>query len=51
MAMSVERLNQSSERIKESRRMLLETEECGISILGDLNQQHEALIESRNKVS
>ncbi|XP_044490168.1 vesicle transport v-SNARE 12 [Mangifera indica] len=50
MAMSVERLNQSSERIKESRRMLLETEECGISILGDLNQQHEALIESRNKL-
>lgn len=50
MAMSVERLNQSGERIKDSRRILLETEELGISIVEDLHQQRETLLHSRNKV-
>lgn len=50
MAMSVERLDQSSERIRESRRVVLETEELGVSIMEDLNQQRETLLHSRNKV-
>ncbi|KAJ4711401.1 Vesicle transport v-SNARE family protein [Melia azedarach] len=50
MAMSVERLNQSGERIKDSRRILLETEELGISIVEDLHQQRETLLHSRNKL-
>ncbi|MED6217490.1 Vesicle transport v-SNARE 12 [Stylosanthes scabra] len=44
MAMSTERLNQSSERIKESRRSMLETEELGASILQDLHQQRQSLL-------
>lgn len=50
LAMSVERINQSGERIRESRRVMLETEELGISIVEDLNQQRETLLNSRNKV-
>ncbi|KAL5826345.1 hypothetical protein ACOSQ3_018186 [Xanthoceras sorbifolium] len=50
VAMSVERLNQSGDRIKESRRIMLETEELGISIVEDLNQQRETLLHSRNKL-
>ncbi|QHN95632.1 Vesicle transport v-SNARE [Arachis hypogaea] len=34
-----ERLNLSSERIKESKRSMMETEELGASILQDLHQQ------------
>lgn len=50
MAMSVERLNQSSDKIMESRRTMLETEEIGVSILQDLHQQRETLLHSHQKV-
>lgn len=50
LAMSTERLNQSSDRITESRRTVLETEEIGVSILQDLHQQRETLLHSHNKV-
>jgi len=50
MVMSVERLNQSSDRIKESRRTILETEELGVSILQDLHQQRETLLHSHQKL-
>lgn len=50
LAMSVERIDQSGERIRESRRIMLETEELGISIVEDLNQQRETLLHSRNKL-
>ncbi|KAK2986884.1 hypothetical protein RJ640_007921 [Escallonia rubra] len=50
LAMSTERLNQSSDRIKESRRTVLETEELGVSILGDLHQQRETLLHSHKKL-
>lgn len=50
MVMSVERLNQSSDRIKESRRTVLETEELGVSILQDLHQQRETLLHSHQKL-
>ena len=48
--MSTERLDQSSDRIRESRRIALETEDLGVSILGDLHQQRETLLHSHNKV-
>ncbi|KAL4187602.1 hypothetical protein AMTRI_Chr09g39810 [Amborella trichopoda] len=45
---STEGLNQSSERIKESRRTTLETEELGVSILQDLHQQRQSLLHANN---
>ncbi|XP_078444286.1 vesicle transport v-SNARE 13-like [Wolffia australiana] len=48
LLMSTERLNQSSERIKESRRTMLETEELGVSILQDLHQQRQSLLHAHN---
>ena len=50
MTMSVERLNQSGDRIKESRRTMLETEELGVSVLEDLHQQRQTLLHAHNKV-
>ena len=50
LAMSTEKLNQSSERIKESRRTMLETEELGVSILQDLHQQRQTLLHAHEKV-
>ncbi|CAH9096704.1 unnamed protein product [Cuscuta epithymum] len=50
LAMSTERLNQSSGRIMESRRLALETEELGVSILEDLHQQRETLLHSHNQL-
>ncbi|XP_027100189.1 vesicle transport v-SNARE 12-like [Coffea eugenioides] len=48
--MTTERLNQSSDRIRESRRAALETEDLGVSILGDLHQQRETLLHSNTKL-
>ncbi|KAG8661722.1 vesicle transport v-SNARE 12 isoform X1 [Manihot esculenta] len=50
LSMSVERLNQSGDRIKESRRTMLETEELGVSILEDLHQQRQTLLHAHNKL-
>ncbi|KAH7550710.1 hypothetical protein ACOSP7_023755 [Xanthoceras sorbifolium] len=44
LLMTTERLNQSTDRIKESRRTMLETEELGVSILQDLHQQRQSLL-------
>ncbi|KAJ4780467.1 Vesicle transport v-SNARE family protein [Rhynchospora pubera] len=48
--MSTERLAQSSDRIKESRRVALETEELGSSILQDLHNQHQSLLHAHNSL-
>ncbi|KAJ4959632.1 hypothetical protein NE237_019542 [Protea cynaroides] len=48
LLMSTERLNQSSERIKEGRKTMLETEELGVSILQDLHQQRQSLLHAHN---
>lgn len=48
LLMSTERLTHSSERIKESRRTMLETEELGVSILQDLHQQRQSLLHAHN---
>ncbi|XP_010499010.1 PREDICTED: vesicle transport v-SNARE 12 [Camelina sativa] len=50
LAMSVERLDQSSDRIRESRRLMLETEEVGISIVQDLSQQRQTLLHAHSKL-
>ncbi|GLT56530.1 hypothetical protein SLA2020_295650 [Shorea laevis] len=44
LMMSTERLNQSSDRIKDGRRTMLETEELGVSILQDLHSQRQSLL-------
>ncbi|KAM7280408.1 hypothetical protein ACFE04_007542 [Oxalis oulophora] len=45
---STDRLNQSGDRIKESRRTMLETEELGVSILHDLHGQRQSLLHAHN---
>ncbi|XP_047152258.1 LOW QUALITY PROTEIN: vesicle transport v-SNARE 12-like [Vigna umbellata] len=50
LTMSVERLNHSSDRIREGHRTLLETEELGVSILQDLHSQRETLLNSQIRV-
>ena len=50
LLMSTGRLNQSGDRIKESRRTMLETEELGVSILQDLHQQRQSLLHAHNTV-
>ncbi|KAJ0713749.1 hypothetical protein HanPI659440_Chr13g0481951 [Helianthus annuus] len=42
--MSTERLNKSSDRVRDSRRTMLETEELGVSLLQDLHQQRQSLL-------
>lgn len=47
---TTERLDKSSDRIKESRRTMLETEELGVSILQDLHSQRQSLLHAHNTV-
>ncbi|XP_051136770.1 vesicle transport v-SNARE 13-like [Andrographis paniculata] len=48
LMVSTERLNQSSDRIRESRKTMLETEELGVSILQDLHQQRQSLLHAHS---
>ncbi|KAL9380974.1 hypothetical protein Peur_026631 [Populus x canadensis] len=48
LMMTTERLNQSGDRIKDSRRTMLETEELGVSILQDLHQQRQSLLHAHD---
>ncbi|KHN26270.1 vesicle transport v-SNARE 13-like isoform X1 [Glycine soja] len=50
LLMSTERLNQSSDRIKESRKTMLETEDLGEFILRDLHQQRESLLHAHKTI-
>lgn len=50
LLMSTERLNNSTDRVKESRRTMLETEELGVSILQDLHQQRQSLLHAHSTV-
>lgn len=50
LLMSTEKLNKSSDRVRESRRTMLETEDLGVSILSDLHQQRQALLHADNTV-
>ncbi|KAL8528372.1 hypothetical protein ACS0TY_005981 [Phlomoides rotata] len=48
LIMSTGRLNNSSNRIRESRKVMLETEELGVSLLQDLHQQRQSLLNANN---
>ncbi|KAK9748073.1 hypothetical protein RND81_02G033700 [Saponaria officinalis] len=48
LLMSTERVNQSTDRIKQSRRTMQETEDIGVSILEDLHQQRQSLLHAHN---
>ncbi|XP_051117949.1 vesicle transport v-SNARE 11-like [Andrographis paniculata] len=48
LLVSTERLNNSSNRIRESRKVMLETEELGVSLLQDLHQQRQSLLHANN---
>ncbi|CAK9186059.1 unnamed protein product [Ilex paraguariensis] len=48
LLMSTERLNKSNDRIRESRRTMLETEDLGVSLLQDLHQQRQSLLHADN---
>ncbi|KAJ4889753.1 Vesicle transport v-SNARE 12 [Raphanus sativus] len=50
LAMSMERLDQSSDRIRESRRLMLETEEVAISVVENLSQQRQTLLHAHSKL-
>lgn len=51
LLMSTERLNHSTDRLKDSRRTMLETEELGVSILQDLHLQRQSLLHAHTTVS
>lgn len=48
LMISTERLNKSGDRIKDSRRTMLETEELGVSILQDLHSQRQSLLHAHD---
>lgn len=48
LLMSTERLDKSSDRIRQSRRAMLETEELGVSLLDNLHQQRQSLLNANN---
>ncbi|EPS59265.1 hypothetical protein M569_15544, partial [Genlisea aurea] len=48
LLISTERLNNSTNRIRDSRKVMLETEELGVSLLQDLHQQRQALLHADN---
>ncbi|KAG5618531.1 hypothetical protein H5410_018355 [Solanum commersonii] len=48
LMMSTERLNHSSDRIRDSRKTMLETEDLGVSILQDLHQQRQSLLHAHD---
>ncbi|XP_027154494.1 vesicle transport v-SNARE 13 [Coffea eugenioides] len=45
---STDRLDKSSDRIRDSRKTMLETEDLGVSILQDLHQQRQSLLRADN---
>ncbi|XP_042061108.1 vesicle transport v-SNARE 11-like [Salvia splendens] len=51
LLMTTERLDNSSNRIKDSRKVMLETEELGVSLLQDLHQQRQSLLHADNTLN
>lgn len=47
---TTERLGKTSDRIKDSRRTMLETEDLGVSILEDLHSQRQSLLRAHDTV-
>ncbi|KZV45641.1 hypothetical protein F511_02301 [Dorcoceras hygrometricum] len=50
LVVSTEKLDNSSNRIRDSRRVMLETEELGVSLLQDLHGQRQALLRADDTV-
>ncbi|XP_071693526.1 vesicle transport v-SNARE 13-like [Rutidosis leptorrhynchoides] len=50
LLMSTERLNKSSDTVRDSRRTMLETEELGVSLLQNLHQQRESLLNAHGNL-
>ncbi|KAK4477599.1 hypothetical protein RD792_016835 [Penstemon davidsonii] len=48
LLMSTDKLNNSSNRIRDSRKVMLETEELGVSLLQDLHGQRQSLLNANN---
>ncbi|XP_057768664.1 vesicle transport v-SNARE 13-like [Salvia miltiorrhiza] len=48
---ATERLDNSSNRIRDSRKVMLETEELGVSLLQDLHQQRQSLSHADNTLN
>lgn len=48
---ATDRINRSGEKVKESRRQLIETEDLGVRILQDLHVQHQTLLHTQQMVS
>uniref|UniRef100_A0A803N299 Uncharacterized protein n=1 Tax=Chenopodium quinoa TaxID=63459 RepID=A0A803N299_CHEQI len=48
LLMSTERLNQSTDRVRQSRMTMQETEAIGVSILEDLHSQRQSLLHAHN---
>ncbi|XP_024400423.1 vesicle transport v-SNARE 11 [Physcomitrium patens] len=44
---ATDRINRSGEKVKESRRQLIETEDLGVRILQDLHVQHQTLLHTQ----
>ncbi|KAJ4885393.1 Vesicle transport v-SNARE 11 [Raphanus sativus] len=51
LMMSTERLGRTSDRLKDSRRTMMETEEIGVSILQDLHGQRQSLLRAGDTLS
>lgn len=47
---TTEKLDKTSDRVKNSRRTMLETEELGVSILQDLHSQRQSLLHAHGTV-
>nr|XP_045090729.1 vesicle transport v-SNARE 13 [Aegilops tauschii subsp. strangulata] len=48
---TTERQNQTTDRIRDSHRTMLETEELGVSIMHDLHQQRQSLLHANDTAS
>jgi len=48
---ATERQNQTTDRLRDSHRTMLETEDLGVSILHDLSQQRQPLLHAHRVVS
>lgn len=48
---ATERQNQTTDRLRDSHKTMLETEDLGVSILHDLNQQRQSLLRAHGVVS
>nr|GEX18562.1 vesicle transport v-SNARE 11-like [Tanacetum cinerariifolium] len=49
LLISTEKLNKTSDRVDDNRRTILESEELGVSILQDLNQQRHSLLHAMER--